>query len=115
MVDTDKPKPRLVLRADGNGRIGLGHVMRPLALAEILRTVILRSGFFLFKRPPLIVRLVIQRAGLEAVELLGELTNEELARSLLRPTDVLVLDGYGFDYAYQVGRAPAGGAPGVPR
>ena len=31
--------PRLVLRADGNERIGLGHLMRLLALAEQLRFI----------------------------------------------------------------------------
>ena len=32
---TDKPK--IYFRADGNSRMGLGHVIRSLALAEMLR------------------------------------------------------------------------------
>ena len=41
--------PRLILRADGNERIGLGHVMRLLALAEIAgeefdRVFVVRAG-----------------------------------------------------------------------
>jgi spore coat polysaccharide biosynthesis predicted glycosyltransferase SpsG len=36
-MTTSPTQTRLVLRADGNSRIGLGHVMRLLALADILR------------------------------------------------------------------------------
>ncbi|MGI4833479.1 MAG: UDP-2,4-diacetamido-2,4,6-trideoxy-beta-L-altropyranose hydrolase [Janthinobacterium lividum] len=100
--------PRLVLRADGNGRIGLGHIMRLLALAELLRADF-AEVLFLLQAPDPAVRTLLRGAGLA----LGELPNQPLGPEasatlppLLRPTDVLVLDGYHFDYAYQLAVRP---------
>ncbi|RIJ41972.1 UDP-2,4-diacetamido-2,4,6-trideoxy-beta-L-altropyranose hydrolase [Pontibacter oryzae] len=36
-MELSKQKQRIIFRADGNGHIGLGHVVRSLALAEMLR------------------------------------------------------------------------------
>jgi UDP-2,4-diacetamido-2,4,6-trideoxy-beta-L-altropyranose hydrolase len=100
--------PRLVLRADGNGRIGLGHLMRLLALAELLRPDFTEL-LFLTQASDEAVRAMLQSAGLNLRELHDQpLATEatETLPSLLRPTDVLVLDGYGFDYAYQTAVRP---------
>ena len=43
--------PRLVLRADGNPTIGLGHLMRLLALGEHLRSLF-EEVMFLVQAPP---------------------------------------------------------------
>ncbi|UYZ60584.1 UDP-2,4-diacetamido-2,4,6-trideoxy-beta-L-altropyranose hydrolase [Hymenobacter latericus] len=93
---------RLVFRADGNPRIGLGHVMRLLALADTLG-----------EQYPTVF--VVQEPWPELLQLLRATCNEVveappmpyegepawLAQQVLRPTDVLVLDGYGFEYTYQ--------------
>ena len=99
---------RLLLRADGNGRIGLGHVMRLLALGEILRT-----GFdeivFLIQQPDEVLITLLAGQGILVQPLpAGHLATEatQILPPLLRPTDVLVLDGYGFDYAYQLAVRP---------
>lgn len=98
---------RLVLRADGNGHIGLGHVMRLLALAEILRADF-EEVIFLVQAPDAAIRLLLHRAGIGLIGLPGYAPLAEAAAltDLLRPTDVLVLDGYGFDFAYQTAMRP---------
>ncbi len=105
MVDTleKAPTPRLVLRADGNSQLGLGHVMRLLALAELLRADFSEITFLL-QTPDTALANLLQEAAVELVALPAALVAAEPATvlpPLLRPTDVLVLDGYGFDFAYQ--------------
>lgn len=95
--------PRLVFRADGNSRIGLGHVMRLLALAEILQPTFPEQLFLIRQPDPELVQ-QLAASGLAVQELpLLPLPEEaaELVRRVLRPTDVLVLDGYDFRYDYQ--------------
>jgi UDP-2,4-diacetamido-2,4,6-trideoxy-beta-L-altropyranose hydrolase len=96
------PAPRLVLRADGNSQIGLGHVMRLLALAELLRADFAEITF-LIKAPDAAIHLLLHQASIALVNLPGYAPLAEAAAlaDLLRPTDVLVLDGYGFTYDYQ--------------
>jgi UDP-2,4-diacetamido-2,4,6-trideoxy-beta-L-altropyranose hydrolase len=112
MVDTLEKVPtlaaRLVLRADGNSQIGLGHVMRLLALAELLR-----PGFaevaFLIQAPDAALTALLQDAGIALAELPTAPVAQEPASTLpplLRPTDVLVLDGYQFDFEYQMAVRP---------
>lgn len=98
---------RLVLRADGNGRIGLGHVMRLLALAELLRADF-EEVIFMIQAPDAAIRLLLHQAVIGLVGLPGYAPLAEAAAltDLLRPTDVLVLDGYGFDFAYQAAVRP---------
>ena len=94
--------PRLVLRADGNATIGLGHVMRLLALAELLKADF-QETTFLIQTPDPAVRALLHQAGVALVELPGQTPSVEANElpTLLRPTDVLVLDGYSFIYDYQ--------------
>jgi len=112
MVDTlekaPASTPRLVLRADGNSHIGLGHVMRLLALAELLRADF-AAITFLIQAPDAALATLLQATGAELFALLSGPVADEPASvlaKLLRPTDVLVLDGYGFDFAYQLAVRP---------
>jgi len=105
MVDSEKAPPpaaRLVLRADGNSQLGLGHVMRLLALAEIVRADF-DEIIFLIQVPDAAIRRLLHQAGIEVVDLPScSLLPEAVAvAGWLRPADILVLDGYGFDYDYQ--------------
>ncbi len=101
------PGARLVLRADGNGRIGLGHVMRLLALGEILRADFAEI-VFLIQTPDAATRHLLHQAATELVDLPDDALAAEVTQlaDLLRPTDVLVLDGYGFDFSYQTAVRP---------
>ena len=102
------PPARLVLRADGNSQIGLGHVMRLLALAELLRADF-SEVTFLIQAPDTTLATLLQDAGAEPITLpSGQVADEpaSVLPLLLRPTDVLVLDGYGFDFAYQTAVRP---------
>ena len=111
MVDRFENTPplagRLVLRADGNSQLGLGHVMRLLALAEVLR-VDFEEIVFLIQSPDAAIRRLLQQAGLGLLDLpnCSPLVEGAAVAHLLRPTDVLVLDDYGFDYAYQLAVRP---------
>lgn len=101
--------PRLVLRADGGPAIGLGHVMRLLALAEALRPQF-ATVTFAVREPADSLRELLQAADMMVVEVPAQALTAEanwLVRELLKPDDVLVLDGYGFDLAYQQTLRPA--------
>lgn len=96
------PTQRLVFRADGNATIGLGHLVRLLALADMLRG--LAPGIFVVREPTVAVAQLVAQAGwsihaLPAQPLSAEA--DELATSFLEASDVLVLDGYEFGLAYQ--------------
>ena len=56
---------KLIFRADGNAQIGLGHVMRCLALADMLQ-----GGFsmqFALVTPSIEVRALIEKAGIAII------------------------------------------------
>jgi UDP-2,4-diacetamido-2,4,6-trideoxy-beta-L-altropyranose hydrolase len=96
-------KPRLILRADGNAHIGLGHVMRVLALAEMAplgveRLFVVRPGL------PSATRTELVASNFTVIEIPAEANTSEadwLVQRLLLDTDVVVLDGYEFDFSYQ--------------
>jgi len=99
------PRP-LLIRADANRQIGVGHVMRCLALAQAWLN---GSGPVTFLARPLPVALEqrLRQAGCEVCLLEEDLSQESeiaavqevLQRQPLPP--VLVVDGYDFDERYQ--------------
>jgi len=110
LISTPAALPRLLLRADGNPRIGLGHVMRLLALAEILQGRF--RSVFLIQEPAESLQTLLQASCDEVVEVPPMPAAGEpawLRQHALQPTDVLVLDGYDFETTYQeaVGEAVA--------
>ncbi|WP_400191289.1 UDP-2,4-diacetamido-2,4,6-trideoxy-beta-L-altropyranose hydrolase [Hymenobacter sp. B81] len=98
-----QPAARLVLRADGNSRIGLGHVVRLLALADMVRGAFAET-LFAAQQPPQIVRQLIAEAGLPMLELPEQpaAAEAQLLAARLSARDVLVLDGYDFQTTYQL-------------
>jgi spore coat polysaccharide biosynthesis predicted glycosyltransferase SpsG/RimJ/RimL family protein N-acetyltransferase len=76
--------------------------MRLLALAELLRADFTEI-IFLIQAPDSAIRLLLHQADIALVDLPGRAPLAEAAAlaDWLRPTDVLVLDGYGFTYDYQ--------------
>ncbi len=103
--------PRLLFRADGNAQIGLGHLVRLLALANQLRGLV--PGTFLVRAPTAAVQQLLAADGWVVQPLpmheswLAEA--DWLARHVLQPTDVLVLDGYNFGGDYQRRLRASGG------
>lgn len=86
---------KLVFRADGNAQIGLGHVMRCLALARMLGD----AFRFAIVQPALDVVRLIEEANGTVVPLHSDDRAAFLA--LTAPDEVAILDGYAFDEAYQ--------------
>ncbi|AKD53942.1 UDP-2,4-diacetamido-2,4,6-trideoxy-beta-L-altropyranose hydrolase [Spirosoma radiotolerans] len=89
---------QLLFRADGNAQIGLGHVMRCLALADML-TGHYTMRFALVK-PAANVNAMIEQAGLSVI-LLPESGQQDAFLAHIAPTDIVVLDGYSFDEPFQ--------------
>ncbi|ADB40249.1 UDP-2,4-diacetamido-2,4,6-trideoxy-beta-L-altropyranose hydrolase [Spirosoma linguale] len=100
MTDTNAPK--LIFRADGGAQIGLGHIMRCLAIADM--TGNLFSLSFAIQQPSDAVRDLLTQAAFGIISL-PETTDyavdaEHFSRHLTGDEFVL-LDGYSFDAAYQ--------------
>ncbi|MFZ5555042.1 MAG: UDP-2,4-diacetamido-2,4,6-trideoxy-beta-L-altropyranose hydrolase [Bacteroidota bacterium] len=96
-------KPRVYLRADGNSQIGLGHVYRLLALAEKLNGEF--ETIFLIREPSENIRKLILKYCNEIFSLKEfESYTEEaeyLAVKFSFKGEIIVLDGYNFDFIYQ--------------
>jgi UDP-2,4-diacetamido-2,4,6-trideoxy-beta-L-altropyranose hydrolase len=91
------PQPSVLFRADGNAQIGLGHVMRCLALAEMLGPAYKRR-FALVQPAPTVVRL-IEEKGVAVIPLQSTDLDEFL--SVIETDEVVVLDGYSFTTDFQ--------------
>jgi UDP-2,4-diacetamido-2,4,6-trideoxy-beta-L-altropyranose hydrolase len=99
---TDQLKKRIIIRADGGSKIGMGHVIRCLALAEMLKEHFHIS--FAIQDPSDSVRQVISLTCNDIITLPSEEDfKEDLLNFLQHITkdDIVVLDGYEFKSAYQ--------------
>ncbi len=103
------PRPRLLLRADGNARLGLGHVMRSLALAEEVAPLF-QEIVLLTQAPAEAVRQLARTVPATVQPLPLQDVGNEIAQvqNLVRPNDVLVLDGHGFGLDYQTAMLAVG-------
>lgn len=95
---------RIVFRADGNAQMGLGHIVRSLALAAIVQPV--AACFFAVHSPTAAVKKLLQEAKVPLLEVsdLSAYSDAEagyIANNLVHANDIVVLDGYYFDIAYQ--------------
>jgi UDP-2,4-diacetamido-2,4,6-trideoxy-beta-L-altropyranose hydrolase len=90
----------IFLRADGDGRIGLGHVHRLLALVEVLHTHFVCR--FVIRDPLPGLRLAIENAGSGIVPLTPDGGQDDGEwSSVLTGNEIVVVDGYQFDTKYQ--------------
>ncbi|ACU06135.1 UDP-2,4-diacetamido-2,4,6-trideoxy-beta-L-altropyranose hydrolase [Pedobacter heparinus] len=92
-------KPRILFRADGNNKIGLGHIMRCIALSEMLSPNF--NCVFLISKPSLELQSIIRTFG-DLIELKSNTKIDELFEitPLLLSTDIVVTDGYDFNNVY---------------
>lgn len=89
--------PSIVFRADGNAQIGLGHVMRCLALADMLGSEF-ACRFVVYQPATALTALF----GEKQIPLLALQTGDVTEFSAqLSPNDIVVLDGYAFDELFQ--------------
>ncbi len=88
-------KPRILFRADGNVQMGLGHLVRSGALAEMLKQSY---------APEFVCREITEDVT-SKFEMLGfsvhRIDREIEFLAMIDPTDLVVLDGYRFDLGYQ--------------
>ncbi|MBK8505400.1 MAG: UDP-2,4-diacetamido-2,4,6-trideoxy-beta-L-altropyranose hydrolase [Saprospiraceae bacterium] len=96
-------RPNLYLRADGNSRIGLGHLVRSLALAEMLSDIF--SIHFITRNPLASLKREIKEIC-HSIILLPESIDHEneavyLVNNHIEIGEAVVLDGYHFTTDYQ--------------
>lgn len=97
-----RPRKKILLRADGNSSIGLGHVARCCALAQMLTNDF--DCYFYIRKTSKEVIEDIQRYCVDVVELDDSISYEEEAAiwsSKLNKEEIVVLDGYNFNTQYQ--------------
>lgn len=93
---------KILFRADGSTEIGLGHVIRSLALAEMLKDQFICA--FAIQEPGKTLYNQIAAVCREVVILPKTSDKAELEQELnpyLNGFDLIVLDGYKFDTSYQ--------------
>ncbi len=93
---------KIYFRADGDSTIGLGHVSRCIALAEMLNPEL---ECILITRSPDLPILTVKPPFKKVISLDNQKSISEEASSIvvkyIQPNDILVLDGYDFDVNYQ--------------
>lgn len=96
-------RARILFRADGHQQMGLGHVVRSMALAEMLQDDY--DILFATRTPIISLKDQIQALGVQLIELPwpeNELKEaKELCQRYLKEEDIVVVDGYHFATAYQ--------------
>jgi UDP-2,4-diacetamido-2,4,6-trideoxy-beta-L-altropyranose hydrolase len=95
-------KHRVIFRADGDGNIGLGHIVRCLSLAHMLKDNFF--CIFIIREPSdRIKSLIREECELLPISSYPSYLEEIIAlKSVLLQDDILVLDGYHFDERYQL-------------
>ena len=95
-------KRTIVFRTDGNSEIGLGHVMRCIALSEMLQTFFYLK--FAIQNPSKELQTILSKSVSEVISLPLTANYNEDATNFsytLSKDDIIVLDVYNFDSSYQ--------------
>ncbi|WP_377468994.1 UDP-2,4-diacetamido-2,4,6-trideoxy-beta-L-altropyranose hydrolase [Pontibacter silvestris] len=96
-------KTRIIFRADGNSKIGLGHVVRSLALAQMLRHEF--ECVFAIQSPDIFLQEQIKQVCDGFITLPPCLPSEDRfiyeLNAYISEEEIVVVDGYNFDKAYQ--------------
>ena len=89
---------KVIFRADGNAQIGLGHIMRCLALAQMLQDEFLMR--FALAEPTSELLSLLDNAE-PTVLALPESNSETAFLDRIESDEIVVLDGYSFTEAFQ--------------
>ena len=89
-------KTKIYFRADANEIIGLGHVIRTLALASYLEDEF--QCVFVIKKPSSTILNIIKSSNLNVINI----NNEPDFFNIINNKDIVVLDGYNFKSSYQI-------------
>jgi UDP-2,4-diacetamido-2,4,6-trideoxy-beta-L-altropyranose hydrolase len=87
---------------DGNSDIGLGHVVRCCALAEMLKDNF--DCYFYLRKPSKEITEEVSKYSVSVYELPNNISYEKEGKEwidLLQGNEIVVLDGYNFNTAYQ--------------
>ncbi|WP_341226359.1 UDP-2,4-diacetamido-2,4,6-trideoxy-beta-L-altropyranose hydrolase [uncultured Arcticibacterium sp.] len=97
-----KGKPRIFFRADGNSKIGLGHVFRSLALAEVLNDTF-ECHFIIIKPSKELKDRVLQVCDflIELSDSTSLILETKNLVSFIKEQEIIIIDGYQFDVQYQ--------------
>jgi UDP-2,4-diacetamido-2,4,6-trideoxy-beta-L-altropyranose hydrolase len=99
----------IYFRADGSSQIGLGHIHRSLALASMVADTFVCT--FVTRHPLPALKTMITDVCHDCIDL-GTIDPAQeaahIARNILTARDIIVLDGYHFDLAYQQAIIQAG-------
>jgi UDP-2,4-diacetamido-2,4,6-trideoxy-beta-L-altropyranose hydrolase len=97
-------KKRILFRADGDVVAGYGHVIRSLSLAAMLRKKY--RCVFIIQNPNDFLRAQIKEVCDEIIEIPTTKNiakeSERLSKKIIKPNDIVVLDGYNFKSEYQL-------------
>ena len=96
-------KRKLLFRADGNNEIGLGHVIRTLALVEMLNEDF--ECVFIIRKPSEVLSNLINKSCYSLISIPDFQTYKDeaiwISENIISSDSILVLDGYYFDTEYQ--------------
>lgn len=101
-LDKKMTKPKIYFRADGNAQIGLGHVFRSLALAEMLSDTF--DCHFIIRNPLEVLEqevLNVCQSIIKLEETTDKIQEAKTLSTALNANDMIVLDGYHFNTNYQ--------------
>jgi UDP-2,4-diacetamido-2,4,6-trideoxy-beta-L-altropyranose hydrolase len=91
----------LFFRADGNDKIGLGHIVRCLSIIQMVHDYF--DCVMIVNNAEKSILNFINDVCLFIDLETKDSTNEiEKIRQIVQKTDILIIDGYGFDLAYQI-------------
>jgi len=93
-------RPRIILRADGNRQIGLGHIYRCIAIAQMLRNEF-NCLLITNSSEEQLIELIKQNCPVLSIDVLENNEEINLLASILTVKDVYVIDGYTFNVEYQ--------------
>lgn len=95
-------KQRIIIRADGGTNIGMGHLVRCIALADMLKSSF--DIIFSIQQPTITTINLISQSVKNIIELPINNDYKEDALNFsqsIKPSDIVVLDGYHFKTEYQ--------------
>lgn len=92
-------KKKIIFRADGNSQVGLGHIMRCVALADMLSRVF--DCIFLINNPNTdLVQTLMEYGKVISIQSKNIVDEKIEIDALIKKEDIVVVDGYDFDEDY---------------